>query len=181
MSHGRRRPRRMRPRRRLFWKVYAFGALLLLAVALSMGLTHELLGATPPWLADGERLAQHFAHDLEPVLSEPQALVDKLERVHRHLELDVAVYQADGALLGAAGRTPEPEPAMPNEYGIERTAHALRFVMPIRNTPQGAYFVVERAPAAGFPRWAVGCWCCSRCSRSCRSPLPAPSRARWSG
>ena len=103
--HGRRRHRFPR---RMFWRVYIYGLILLAAVAMGIGLANKLLpGVQTPW-SNYRQIAGYIDEELTPLLHDRPALEAKLERVHRGFGIDLAVYASDGALMGAAGSTPQP-------------------------------------------------------------------------
>lgn len=103
-----RRGRQRRPRRRLFWRIYLQGLLLLLATAIAAGVLSKMFEASP-WASMQER-AHTFATD-EISRTPTHALEDRLDHLHALLQTDLALYTLDGIPLATAGLQPFPPPS----------------------------------------------------------------------
>jgi signal transduction histidine kinase len=138
--------------RRLFWRVYLYGVLLLVAVAVSVGASSRLLwGGDRPERV--ERAARYLAAELLPLLDRPEELQARLARLHESFEVDLAVYRRDGTMLAQVGRSPPPPLAAP-PAGIEheRRGRRVRLVVPLggEQARTEAYLVgAVRLPASG--------------------------------
>ncbi len=129
---GSRRPAR---RRRLVWRVYLFGVLLLVAVAVAAGLVGAAFGKR----TRGElplRILTHIAGDLEPLLDDPAALEEELARAQGTLMMELSVFATDGRLLATTGDDGA-EPLMPAELArigggtFRLEGSELRYVTPL--------------------------------------------------
>lgn len=93
--------------RRLFWRVYVYGLLLLVTVTVSSAIAGHLLSS--PSVSPSTRyrnIALFIDKELSVFLDRPAELDEKLERIHVAFEADVAVYDRSGTLIAAAGDTP---------------------------------------------------------------------------
>ena len=95
------------PARRLFWRVYLYG-LALVAGLLAIGAIVFLASGTPPWWDCPTRLATVLADRIDADGSDRAGIVSLLDDVHRIVPTDVAVYDARGRLIAAAGTPPPP-------------------------------------------------------------------------
>ncbi|MBP7866327.1 MAG: HAMP domain-containing histidine kinase [Acidobacteria bacterium] len=91
------------PRHTLFWKFYFYGLGLLLAVAVAGGVVAHLVGKTPPWIGAPDRLAGVLSRALQRGPGEAAGLKAHVEEIGAVLNVDIAVYDAQGALLAASG------------------------------------------------------------------------------
>ncbi|MBI4703383.1 MAG: sensor histidine kinase [Deltaproteobacteria bacterium] len=148
--------RRRARRGQLFWRVYLFGLLLLLAVGLAAGLAHRLSGGPAPWLRAGDRIARYLGAELRPALGDPARLRAELGRLAAAFEAELAVFGADHRPLAASpGAAPGPETRLPDRPRWERHAHRWRLVVPLRGEPQPAYLVALMPAEPGLPRLLV--------------------------
>lgn len=92
----------LRPRRRLFWRIYLYGVFFLLAVGLAAILVHQLVG-DPPWKRGPRRLARIMALEVKAHTSDPEKLKSMLNKIHQVMEVDLAVYTPGNRLLASAG------------------------------------------------------------------------------
>lgn len=149
-SCGRRRDRhRFRGPRRLFWRVYAYGLLLLVAVTVASALAGHLLSA--PSASTGARyrnIAAFIDGELSVFLDRPAELDEKLERIHRAFEADVAIYGATGELIASAGETPAP---------LEEVPTAPRWIRNGATFPidGGRAYAVAHFDQGGSFRWLI--------------------------
>lgn len=96
------------PRHTLFWKFYFYGLGLLLAVAVAGGVVAHLVGKTPPWIGAPDRLAGVLARALQRGPGDSGGLKAHVEEIGAVLNVDIAVYDAGGALLASSGpRAPD--------------------------------------------------------------------------
>jgi signal transduction histidine kinase len=135
-----------RHRRRLFWKIYFHGLLLLLVAG--AGVSVLALRAGPESIHHGklEGLSKVLAAELAPRLDDPSGLAAMLSRVQGALGTSLAVYRPDGTLLGRAGTRP-PDALRPREAGSVGERAFFRKgrsqVLAVR-LPDGAYLLVAR-------------------------------------
>ncbi len=95
------------PRRRLFWRIYAQGLLLVAASAAAVYLVTSWLGPAAPWHGQpGALFERVVSADLSSALGEPRVLREKVDELAEILGADVAIYDAGGARLAAAGALP---------------------------------------------------------------------------
>ena len=99
-----------RPRRRLFWRIYLYGVLLLVLVAVAAVVTAFLFDSRFPASEITGRLSRLVAAQLSRALEQPRALRARLRDIQYVLQADVAVYRGDGTLVSAAGEAPPPLP-----------------------------------------------------------------------
>ena len=100
-----------RPRRRLFWRVYLYGVLLLVLVAVAAVLTAFLFDSKFPASEITHRMSRLVAVELARAYKDPGKLRARLKDIQYVLQADVAVYRRDGTLVAAAGEVPPPLPA----------------------------------------------------------------------
>jgi signal transduction histidine kinase len=136
----RRRRRRGRARRRwarrgLFWRVYTYGILLLVALAASFAVANALTWGGGG--ASGERLATYVARTLSPMVERPAELTRALGELHDVFEVDLAVYGSSGRLIARAGEAPPPLDRRPEKPAWRQGGGRPGFVVPL----QGAYLV----------------------------------------
>ena len=143
------------PRRRLFWRIYLNGLLLIVTAALAVTATTLFVQPESRFHGRPERLHQVLAVELSRHLDNPGELQATLDRVAGTLERSGAVYRRDGTLLAASGAaTP---PALEEEK-LSRIGgwHPLRqegrnWVYAVslggENSP---YLVIEGAEAGGL-------------------------------
>ncbi len=125
--------------RRLFWRVYMFGILLLAVVAFSVGLANHMLSSpsSHPWVKF-RSVANLVDEELTPLIDHPRQLKQKVDRLHRAFAIDVAVFDAQGLIMASAGSPPPP----------------------LRNTPEGPRWLNHGAaiPIAGGRAYVIGAW-----------------------
>ncbi|MFN7955803.1 MAG: HAMP domain-containing sensor histidine kinase [bacterium] len=129
-------------RRRLFWRIYAQGLLLVAASAAAVFLVTSWLGPPAPWHGPpGALFERVLSLDLSSTLDEPRELREKVAELAEILGADVAVYRADGARLAAAGALPPgplTEPWPPVDRSRWRRDRWVRTV-PLGPWPGAAY------------------------------------------
>ncbi len=89
-----------RPRRRLFWRIYLNGILLLVLVAAAVGGVILVSGETLPWRGASRRLADLLATEVALDTSRLQSRLDEYSGL---LQIELAVFGPEGTLLAAAG------------------------------------------------------------------------------
>jgi signal transduction histidine kinase len=131
--------------RRLFWRIYVHGLLLVLAVGAAVSGLALVVGSTSPWQRGLDTLAEVLSADLSPRLREPVSLAAQLAVLERALHASLSVYRADGTELARAGaRPPGPlPPAQMHLLGQRRVfrsegAHVLAVGL-----PDGAYLLAS--------------------------------------
>ncbi|MBI5445641.1 MAG: HAMP domain-containing histidine kinase [Deltaproteobacteria bacterium] len=92
--------------RRLFWRIYVHGLLLVLAVGAAVSGLAVVAGPTSPWQHRRDALAGVLSADLAPRLRDPSALTAQLAVLERTLHASLSVYRADGTELARAGARP---------------------------------------------------------------------------
>lgn len=100
-------------RRRVFWRFYGHGALVLVSTTLLLGGVAWLFREQSPWARTPERLAAALERELGGDLADPGRLQSRLADFADLMNMDVAVYRHDGALLGRVGD--EPPSPLPEE------------------------------------------------------------------
>jgi signal transduction histidine kinase len=136
-------------RHRLFRQVYLHGLLLLFVSGIALAVLAVWPGPGLPEHLRERVPAQLIAADLGPRLGSRAALEAELAQLQRILGADLAVYGADGALLGRAGRRPPPPlgPVQARSIGEWRFVRAGRVGALAIGLPGGAYGLVTRHPA----------------------------------
>jgi signal transduction histidine kinase len=145
------RHRRRRPRR-LYLRIYLFGLLLLLTVAVSAGLAWRLLGAGPT-VDYAARVQRYVDVEIAPLVDDPERLNARLGLLHEVLDVDLAVYRANGERVASAGDTivaPLEEP--PRQASHKRRGPRTDFAVPLVG---GGAYVVGRHQFQGGHGWAV--------------------------
>ncbi|MCC6523223.1 MAG: HAMP domain-containing histidine kinase [Polyangiaceae bacterium] len=108
------RPRRHHDRR-LFWRVYLHGIVLILLAGATALTTAWLSNAFPSWQRIEDRIGAFVVRELGPLAGDPAALERRLATWHEILEMDLAVYDRAGNRLVALGADPpaalDPPPA----------------------------------------------------------------------
>lgn len=102
------------PRRRLFWRIYFNGLLLIVAAALAVAATTLFVQPESRFHGRPEHLHQVLAAELARHLDHPGELQATLNRFASTLERSGAIYRRDGTLLAAAGAAPPPALAAEN-------------------------------------------------------------------
>ncbi len=95
--------------KRLFWKIFIMGLLLVGLAAGALVLTTVLLQPETVMHGKSKRLHQVLNLALGPHLGNPRQLREELGRIAAALEQPAAIYAQDGRLLASAGDNP-PEP-----------------------------------------------------------------------
>ncbi len=140
--------------RRLFWRIYLYGFLLLVAVAFTVIFTGRLIQKGPPhWQQEQQRVARYLARDLVATLDEPTRLKAKLETLAEVFEADLVVYRADGTVVANAGDLrPEPESSAPTDRRVSLHRTHARMVLPLGEGPAVPYLVVQRKIDKHLPK-----------------------------
>src|SRR5690606_32162917 len=144
--------RRYRRPRRIFWRFYLFGLLLLAVVALTVGIFSRLLSAPASSMYAPERLAAFVDAELTPLLDDPVALAAKLARVRDAFDVDIAVYRHDGSLVARAGEA-HPLDHPPDRPTTQWRGGALDAAAPIDGGR--AYVVARHLWHGGTIRWLL--------------------------
>lgn len=95
-----------RPRRRMFWRIYLHGVVLLVCIVLSAIAVSRLFGGPPHIHTTAIRFAHHLASDFGPRPEDRARLTEFLGKFHDITRLNLAVYAPDGTRLAAAGPAP---------------------------------------------------------------------------
>ena len=95
-------PRPAKPRRRMFWRIYLHGLVMLIAVALALGIAALATGQEPPWHKWPSRLAKQLASELADS-ADQNRLQTRVADLHQLSGIDLTVYGPDGNLLASAG------------------------------------------------------------------------------
>jgi len=134
------RHRRSRPHR-LFWRVYLYGVVLLVAVVASLAVAGHLLWEPPGW-ALSENLGRYVQQELTPLVGQPAELQAKLEQLADLFDLDVAVYRLDGTAVATAGaEVPKPLDPVPTTIQVDR--HGRTYVQAVPLPAAHAYLVAH--------------------------------------
>lgn len=143
------RRRRHRHGRRVFWRVYLHGIILLVAVAAGVGVANKLLWSTMPAPVTmiHKRLALYLDQELSVLLDDPRALDHKLDRMAAIFEVNVAIYSAEGQRLADYGQPVEPLEAVPEEAYLRGHGRRQRFAVPLDH---------GRAYVVGAYQWRWG-------------------------
>ncbi|BCR06477.1 hypothetical protein DESUT3_35460 [Desulfuromonas versatilis] len=131
-----------RPRRRLFWRIYLNGLLLILAATVAVTATALLVQPESRFHGRPERLHQLLAAELQRHLEAPAELQATLERFCATLQRSGAVYRRDGTRLAAAGTAP-PAPLAGEELPRIGGWH------PLRQADQGWVYATAVGPGDG--------------------------------
>jgi two-component system OmpR family sensor kinase len=100
-------PPRWLRRHSLLWRIMLFGLLLLVAVVVATIVTTHLTGGPGPGRL-GVRIAHLAQLQLQPLAADRVRLNQELDRLHRELGVDFAVYEVDGTLVASSGQAPAP-------------------------------------------------------------------------
>ncbi len=109
--------------RRLFFRVYLYGLLLLVAVTVGVGAANLLVSSRAPW--SFPNVAGLIDEELTPILDRSEELEQKLDRLHRAFSADLAVYEGSGRLLAAAGTAPSALDEVPSRPFWRRSVAAV--------------------------------------------------------
>lgn len=136
-----------RRQRRVFWRVYLHGIVLLIAVTVGVGFANKvLLGAYTPPFADAQRLAEYVDSELTPLLDDEAALQEKVMRIKHIFEVDTAVYRAGAAepLAEAGVEVPPALETVPEKPFMKGDFRRHMFAIPLG---EGRAYVV------GYVQW----------------------------
>ncbi len=97
---------RARQRRRLVWRVYLHGLLLIVVVAVAVSAVALLSDPDPRWHWRPSRALAAVAAALSPSAQDPARLKAHLDQVAEATGRSLAVYRRDGTLLARAGADP---------------------------------------------------------------------------
>lgn len=140
---------------RLALRIYLASVAQLVATVIAVFVVGRLTfrDRPPPFLDD----AEHVLSVVESHRSDPEALAQELERVRAHLDGAVALYAADGALIGASSVPPIPPLTEAERVGLakDRMIHRL-----------GSGPVIARPLGSG--------WGLFELKRSLQRPIPDP-------
>ncbi|MBW2700043.1 MAG: HAMP domain-containing histidine kinase [Deltaproteobacteria bacterium] len=89
----------MKPKRRLFWRLYIYGLLLLFAVSLSTALAVHSLTDISPIEGIHKRIAESLARDL----AQPENLQKRLDELRFLLDVDLAIFNRQGHPVASSG------------------------------------------------------------------------------
>ncbi|HEU4385018.1 MAG TPA: HAMP domain-containing sensor histidine kinase [Anaeromyxobacteraceae bacterium] len=136
---------------RLFWRVYLYGVLMLLAVAAALAVAGAALGRGE-WARGPERAVRYAALRVGELRHDPRRLDEELRRVRESFGVELALYRDDGAVLAASG-DPAAPPLGPEDLGRlasgpERLpGHRFGWAARIEGQPP-AYLVMTGGPRA---------------------------------
>jgi signal transduction histidine kinase len=97
-----------RTRRRLFWRIFVHGLLLIVVVTAVSGVVFHLLGDQPMWRRVHERVGQLVERSIVQGAPSQEALAARLEEFVFITDGAIAVYERDGTLLATAGELTPP-------------------------------------------------------------------------
>lgn len=97
-----------KPRRRLFWRIYWNGILLLVLVAAAVTSVALATGDPHPWREAPHRLAQLLSEELDSPTDITARLQRRLQESAELLDVDLAVFGPDGSRLAEANVTGQP-------------------------------------------------------------------------
>ncbi len=133
-------------RSRLFWRIYLYGALLLLVVAACAGVAAFLTRQYSPWHETPTRLASMLDRELGAEAAQPAAVKPHLDELSYLLHVNLALYRPDHTLLVSAGDEVLPG-LSPDDYKsltVDGSCHLhgpFRVAFPVGEA--GAYLVVR--------------------------------------
>jgi signal transduction histidine kinase len=136
-------------RGRLFWRVYLYGLLLLVA----LGATFVAVGAfmqrrwSPP--SPPDRLLSYYAQELGALQGDPAALTLRLQALQQSAGLTATIYRADGTLLATGGSPPAPFSRETTEPGHHW--HDGLLIVPVSLGPAGPGVLSARLHRPGPP------------------------------
>lgn len=143
------------PRRRLFWRIYFNGLLLIVAAALAVTATTLFVQPESRFHGRPERLHQVLAAELARHLDHPGELQATLDRLVGTLERSGAVYSRDGTLLAAAGVGPPPAleaenlPRIGGWHPLRQEGRAWVYAVSLGGESD-PYLLIEGAEAGGL-------------------------------
>lgn len=143
------------PRRRLFWRIYFNGLLLIVVAALAVTATTLVVQPESRFHGRPERLHQVLAAELARHLDDPGELQATLDRLAGTLERSGAVYRRDGTLLAAAGAAPPPAleaenlPRIGGWHPLRQEGRVWVYAVSIGGE-RGPYLLIEGAQSGGL-------------------------------
>jgi two-component system, OmpR family, sensor kinase len=149
----------MRPRR-IFWRIYLHGLLLLLVVAGGMAVAASLVGRPPMWRRP-ERAAGYAARRIADLRQDPERLRAELERVRDAFGMELTVFTVGGEVVASsADEVPPPlDPAEARRLadGPRRMHrhHRFTFVAPVPGEPPAYVLASGLADASHLVRPAA--------------------------
>ncbi len=133
----------MRRHRRLFWRVYRHGLLLLVTIALTLAAVAWLHGAKAPWKQTPQRLAKL----IETELSHTEDLPARVRDLAFLLHVDLAIDGPSGRVAQAGEKPPAPldarERAHLAEHGVTHRRFHREIALPMRLHGQPHYLIVD--------------------------------------
>ncbi len=142
------------PRRRLFWRIYLNGLLLIVAAALAASMTILLVQPESRFHGRPERLHRLIAVELALHLDDRGELRATLDRFARSLKRGAAVYRRDGTPLAVAGRAPSPldEERLSRIGDWHPLRHDGRWVYAVYLNGEGAPYLLLEGAESGWLR-----------------------------
>ena len=143
---------------RLFVRIFLYGLLIIFVVSVAIAVAFALLGNTRVWHALPTRLAEELSRDMEPGRLDQTKLNASLEKLHRILKADMAVYTYGGVEVAKAGSDPPPpvdeaEARQMTRRKILRHWGTTLMFLPIPSKPNvEPSYVVMDWPFGGDPR-----------------------------
>ena len=133
-------------RTRLFWRIYLYGAALLVLVAMCMASAAFLTRSYSPWHETPTRLASLLERELGGEVSRPESLKPHLDELSYLLHVNISLYRADHTLAVSAGDEVLPGLSAGDyqELRLDGKCHAagpFRVGFPLGET--GAYLMVR--------------------------------------
>jgi len=89
---------------RLHGRIYFHSLAVLVVACVATALTFALSARGAVMHEMAERVARHLASLVADVIDDPQALANRLQRIHDELDVDVTVRGVDGHVIAAVGR-----------------------------------------------------------------------------
>jgi len=137
--------------RRMFWKVYAHGVILLLVVALAIAAVAHLLGEPAHMAGMPHRVASRLGSEVGAVPQDTARLKKELERLNRLLKVEMAVVSREGRVLAEVSDTPieKLDREQLRKAGRKRMFHLDSgpvMVLPLRRSNPHSALLIMRAP-----------------------------------
>ena len=95
-----------RSRRRMFWRIYIYGAFLVLGIIIAVMIVLFSMGSHPPHHGAPRRLAGLLYSEFGENPEETEHLKERLKTIQEIFDLDVALYRRDGVIVAAGGDNP---------------------------------------------------------------------------
>ena len=104
----------MRPKRRMFWRIYLYSALMILVIIVAVMVMSWSLKQQPPHHGAPRYLARLLHKEFGHNLQNNEALRKQMRAIQEVYNVDAAIYRRDGTLIASGGDTP-PKPLSEKE------------------------------------------------------------------